>query len=334
MKAKLLALFLFAMLATRPSSATSGCLGAGVPPATEPPNAQANPTATFRVVLNGFKVKNESDDDIFEGDGRGDEIFITAHRWMINRDGSARPVPLDDPSSNPYQQTLPYLITKVMGDPINHPERVPAGTRGPGQRLDLDNGGLQTGDTYPTLTPWRRDREPLADRPPIILWQGNLTRGQNMVEIVPIIWEWDSPAYSASQRAILDGGLTTWFEEHRQKLADHIPASDINPRPASWRDSRSDLGTPLGYDEITLHDKAGTRPIGYGEFFGEQAFRPQSIVLTYDSALNAVNPRNQSERILEIEYKDSHDHGDYILYIQVEQVTSFRQTIQQRVRRP
>src|SRR5690242_19682146 len=103
MKAKLLALalFLFAALMSQPSSATSGYSGAGMLSVTEPPNAQANPTATFRVTLNGFKVNHESDDDILEGDGRGDEIFITAHRWMINRDGSARPIPLDDPSSNP-----------------------------------------------------------------------------------------------------------------------------------------------------------------------------------------------------------------------------------------
>lgn len=337
MKAKLLALALslLAVLATQPSSATSSYLGVGgVRPLTEPPNAQANPTATFRVTLNGFKVNHESYDDILEGDGRGDEIFITAHRWMINRDGSAHPIPLDNPSSNPYQQTLPYIITKVMGDSVNHLERVPAGTRGPGLRTDLDNGGLQTGDTFPTLTPWRRDREPLPDRPPIILWQGDLTRGQNMVEIVPIIWEWDSNTYSASQRAILDNGLPGWFEGHRQKLANHISSSDIPLLPpTTLRDAHllpPDLldrnGFPILYGYITLDDKSDTRPIGLATYF-----TPQAVVLTYDSAINFINSRNQN-KVLQMRYQDDHDNGDYTLYLQVDQVTSFRQTIQQRVR--
>jgi len=44
----------------------------------------------FRVTLNGFRVRNESDDDILEGDGRGDEIFITTSNWMVHKDGTSR----------------------------------------------------------------------------------------------------------------------------------------------------------------------------------------------------------------------------------------------------
>jgi hypothetical protein len=42
----------------------------------------------FRVTLNGFKVNHESDDDILEGDGRGDEIYITTNLWTLHRDGT------------------------------------------------------------------------------------------------------------------------------------------------------------------------------------------------------------------------------------------------------
>lgn len=327
MKARLfaLALSLSFLLASQPSSATSGDLRAGVqvtPPA----------SATFRVVLNGFMVQNESDDDILEGDGRGDEIFITANRWMVNRDGSAQLLTWDDGSPSGSQ----YIQTKVMGDPNGHPDRVPAGTKSPGQFSNLDDqiGGLQTKDSFPPRSPAVRTREPLTDRPPIILWQGELTQGQNMVEIVPLVWEWDSPTFSASQRAILDGGLLRWFEEHRQKLANHISASDIPTLPASTDPRRlppsllDRYGRLNLYDCILLNDKAGTRPIGYTE-----CFFPQTVVLTYDSAMNAVHTANQN-KTLQMEYHDPHDNGDYILYLQVEQLTGLRQLVPLQRRTP
>src|SRR5258708_33206070 len=65
---------------------------------------------TFRVTLNGFRVNNESDDDILEGDGRGDEIFITANIWAISSDGTAH--------------ELGGKQTKVMGDDRWRPQRI------------------------------------------------------------------------------------------------------------------------------------------------------------------------------------------------------------------
>src|SRR5215471_900681 len=60
------------------------------------------PRGTFKVTLNGFRVNHESDDDILEGDGRGDEIFITANVWSIFSDQTAH--------------ALPGIQTAVMGD--------------------------------------------------------------------------------------------------------------------------------------------------------------------------------------------------------------------------
>jgi hypothetical protein len=321
----LLTLLLCLGLLCQPISVTSSCAATGAPPATKPPEPQAPPTATFRVTLNGFKVNHESDDDILEGDGRGDEVFITANRWMVNIDGSARPLPADP--GHPL-----YLQTPVMGDPNGHPERIPAGTRSPGLRLDSQPGGLQTGDVFPAHASSLLTRDPLPDRLPMVLWEGQLTRGQNMVEIVPIIWEWDSPAISASEHAILDNGLLNWFELHRQTLASHIAASDL---PVVGRS----LAT--GGEGVETNDKPGTRPIGYLEergYYGVdfyQSFTPQTVDLTYDSAMSAAYPRNASQRVLQMRYQDSNDHGDYTLFLQVFQVVGRSQVPQQVVpRRP
>lgn len=257
----------------------------------------------FRVVLNGFKVNHESDDDILEGDGRGDEIFITENHWIVHSDGT--------------YQTFRQSRTKVMGDPNGHPERVPAGTRSPGARLDSEPGGLQTGDTFPPSPahePWRRTREPLSDRPPIVLWNGYLTQGEDMVVVAPIIWEWDSDDTSASQRDV-ETGLPNWFEHNKSNFTRFIGLI--------WPEGRSPVFGPY---PIRLNGKPGTRPIGYREA-ETTAGVPYDhlpitgVFLTYDSAIKAADRIELGVRGLsQVRYIDGNDNGDYTLYLQVERL--------------
>ncbi len=78
---------------------------APIGPGKNPPQNQPA-RGFFRVTLNGFRVNNESDDDILEGDGRGDEIFITTNNWMVHKDGT--------------YQSFRQSKTKVMGDANAH----------------------------------------------------------------------------------------------------------------------------------------------------------------------------------------------------------------------
>src|SRR2546426_7520653 len=48
----------------------------------------SQPAGVFRVTLNGFKVNHETDDDILEGDGKRDEVYLRADVWVLKRDGS------------------------------------------------------------------------------------------------------------------------------------------------------------------------------------------------------------------------------------------------------
>src|SRR5947199_10025262 len=57
------------------------------------PNHPGPRYGIFRVTLNGFKVNHESDDDILEGDGKRDEVFITADVWMLDRNGRFQAAP-------------------------------------------------------------------------------------------------------------------------------------------------------------------------------------------------------------------------------------------------
>jgi hypothetical protein len=308
------------------------------------PNAQARtvkpPSAYpvrgfFRVTLNGFRVNHESDDDILEGDGRGDEIFITANNWIIHKDGT--------------YLSLRQSRTKVMGDPNGHPERVPAGTKSPGLRLDSAPGGLQTGDSFPSREPWKRTREPLTDRPPVVLWNGYLTQGEDAILILPVVWEWDSDDLSDSQQSFIRE-LPRWFQYQRPVLVSFFtlpPGSPFLPKSpildpitilinyyAAFLGQGSSAGVSQGYPQgrIVLSGKAGTRPIGYEEAYTNKntavevplpdGLPPTELMLTYDSAITAANSTASFgvPGVYEIRYVDAHDHGDYSLYLQVERL--------------
>jgi len=97
----------------------------------------------FRITLNGFKVENESDDDILEGDGVRDEVFITADVWVLGENGRVIVGPT-------------RVQSQVMGQrgPERFMDRIAAGN-------GSDFGGLRTGNTLPARAdPWRRTEEP------------------------------------------------------------------------------------------------------------------------------------------------------------------------------
>src|SRR4051812_19463864 len=147
------------------------------------------PTGRYRAVLNGFRCNRETVDDALEWDGKRDEVFVASSVYIKDKNGN----------------TLYKNLTRssVLGDTNNQPGRVQAGTAS-------DKGGIRTGDIFPArfVTEWLDslhrfpkeisepgERDPAASLsrsyPPMLLWEGDLTRGENSVFIWPTIWEWD-----------------------------------------------------------------------------------------------------------------------------------------------
>lgn len=250
--------------------------------------APAGLSGFFRVVLNGFKVNHESDDDIFEGDGKRDEVYLRADVWMLNRDGSV-----------PYRRSPRSVL---MGDinNQNNPPRIAAGTAS-------DDGGLRTNDKWPISEPWRRVRNPLPDRPPMLLWEGTLVQGENMVVILPTVWEWDSRDPSPSETAY-DGLVDGWFNGGKRDLTVAI-------------EHKSTANLVFQKDIMFHREKGGTRPIGMYSG-GNIGLLLRELSLTYDAALEAARstPSNVGYGVFAINYHDHEDHGDYTLYVQVEQI--------------
>jgi hypothetical protein len=267
---------------------------------TLPPKGTATTgaSAKFRVTLNGFAVNHQSDDDILEGDGKGDEVYLRADVWQINKDGAVS-------VKQPYR-------TPVLGDVNNQQNRKQAGSAS-------DKGGLRTNDKYPTNTPWARGALQTLELP-MLLWQGTLTQGEDGVSIIPTIWEWDSPNSSETETE-WSNGLDQLFSSFQPFLVKQIQNRDIGitfygtlvPPGRSLAFGSWDIGVGL----------AGTRPIGiYKRTASVPYLSYQMLPLNYDSALEATktSPSNSGLGVFAIRYTDELDHGDYTLYLQVEKL--------------
>ena len=271
----------------------------------------------FRITLNGFKVENESDDDILEGDGVRDEVFITADVWVLGENGRT--------ISGPAR-----VQSLVMGQrgPERFMDRIAAG-RG------NEFGGLGTGNTVPSRAsndPWRRTEEPRTNgRLPMLLTDVKLESKVDMVVVAPLVWEWDSYDQSRSQRE-WDAERNVVFTNAHGGFGLASPQgapgspSDWTALLTGWPARRIPVFT-LGKANFT--DKGGTRPIGW---FGEEPILGprlprdgvmlQAIALPYEGAIEAAqsNYFRLGPGIVKIRYTDRHDHGDYTLFLQIEQL--------------
>jgi hypothetical protein len=276
--------------------------------------AQASSSGLFRITLNGFTVENESDDDIIEGDGKRDEIFITADTWELDEPGRI--------IGSPRRVT-----SRVMGDIGGPGAQVMAGSGG-------DGGGLRTGDqvpSRPTRDPWRRTEATRTDgRIPMILAQVRLVYKQNVVVVSPLIWEWDSPATSKSQER--------WGRVRNELFTGTSSGGHALSSPRGGAGRASDWGGLINWPtgrvpvfplvQVRMGaNKAGTRPIGWGGEGGAftlpaDSITPQAIALSFEGAVEAAKSdyAGLGPGIVRVRYTDQNDHGDYTLFIQIERL--------------
>jgi len=284
-KFHLLTAFLFgSLLFIEPFSSTTTRAGQEKKLATSPA------AGTFRVILTGFSVNHESDDDIFEGDGKRDEVYLRAEIFLLNQSGGVT-----------LRRSLRSI---VMGDTNNQsdPPRMTAGSAS-------STGGLRSSDPWPNSEPWHRVSNPSLDRPPLLLWEGSLTQGNNMIVIVPTVWEWDSrdpsPTEIEWERLVND-----WFQNGNYGFVSAIRRNERSPE--------------LYINPILFHGgPQGTRPVGIDRTANGVLLRVRSLTLTYEAALQiaTTTPSNLGYGVIALNYVDAQDHGDYTLYLQVEQTS-------------
>jgi Bacterial pre-peptidase C-terminal domain len=284
--------------------------------------------ARFRVSLSGFTVNNETIDDWQEYDGKRDEVFIMSQSQLRSFAGA-----------NLGTQSTK---SRVMGDQTR-PDRILAGTGKPGfwewvnKRGNVKDGGLQTGDSFPSATPWQRNTDFTADSVPTVLWEGNLASGQNTALITPTIWEYDTidpwgDLLNRGAEVIKDTDLGKVVTQVTD-IADSIWNGGV-PN-ASWgidqnalfKSGRELFGeSALGTNVVMRsNDNKNHRPIGMKSIGSNTfGFDPKVLPLSYELAdkLSKTNLSGKGAGVISLRYADDSAEfaGDYTLYLKVEQV--------------
>lgn len=256
----------------------------------------------YRVVINGFHVQAETWDDALNWDGKHDEVYAVAAVQAWNKDGKV--IYSSVPSS------------PVLGDVNGLPGRIKAGSA---SKL----GGLVTGDSFPTSTPWRRT-EVLDDKrnwPPFKVWEGDLVPGQSMVTIAPGLNEWD-PGGNALQ------SWMDWASSLAPKLLEKVKEMVHAGATVSAIVDAVSLGLSMfgEMEKAGLIGSSADRPIGMTPIGNNKfAYNPQVLLLTAENAeaIIASEPAGRGPGVLEIGLVDDpYLRGNYRLYLQVERVDS------------
>lgn len=264
------------------------------------------PTGKFRVAINGFTCVTETIDDPLQLDGKRDEISL-AHSVILKDSGGNT------------KYNFPPLPSATMGDVNNQRNRIQAGTASP-------LGGIQNGDSFPSNAPWIRTMSlsPTRNYPPYLIWEGDLTSGNESIFIAPSVWEWD-PAPNLLQ------GLLAWHQGVDNQFgqqAKNIFSKFYAPNLVIFDAISLGIQTAATVLKIGSPVSAQSRPIGLKRVPGtafDFAFTPYILVLTYDSAeyISNSNPSGRGNGIIPVVYQDSDPllGGHYVIYLQVEKIS-------------
>jgi len=199
-----------------------------------------------------------------------------------------------------------------MGDTNGYEYRVKAGSAS-------NQGGIRTGDRFPDNTPWIRKVRISRDRPPMVLWEGELIEDEAAALIIPTIWEWDGG----------EDMFTGWRRTVAVNGAAIVGAAvTVFYGPAAGNGTAAALQVALPAASNFLGDVMGNasdRPIGtVKNDSGVWKFDPQAIALTYAIAENTIaNDSGKGHGVVPLEYRDiSELHGYYTLYIQIERISA------------
>lgn len=258
----------------------------------------------YRVSVNGWRCTSETYDNMWQTDGKRDEVFVHTDVRCMDTQGT---VLIRDEGDS-----------RLMGDTWRLPNRIKAGN------ADTVWGGIQSGDSFPdNATPWDRSRTGLRNDmvPPYKVWEGEVN-DDTVVFIAPSLWEWD--------------GGRGWAETFVDWIVDTDTAygakakdvfGGLFPVAAPVFDAVSlviqTVGTLTGQWGLLGADQ--TRPIGLEAHPDDpKSFRYQYRALTLTPALAQLASEYEGSKgrgVLTIPFVDDPKLlGRYELYVQVEKL--------------
>ena len=265
-------------------------------------------TGRYRITILGFRADRETADDLTGRDGERDEVYTAAYVRVMDR------------------RTQGLLLEGVVqsdtyGD---------VGGSFPGRRRGgsvQPHGGIRSGDRVPDgLDPRKPSLLPGENTLPLLLWDGSLTEGGEVVLVTPTLWEWDGG----------NEALTAWREARRQETSrilsdDRIQRAIGAPgfAPAVLEPPRV-TGTASGLARYT--DGGRDRPIGLHRVADRQEppldLPNQVIAITREKIELELATQQRSGTgmpgtiALEFDDDPAADHlaGKYTLYLRAERI--------------
>ena len=241
------------------ASCVTALLLIALPSIAQTPPVFRKPKPVFRVTLLGFQADEQTNDTMFQTDGKGDEIYTLVNVASYE-------------SSTPSMQRYRSILMGDGNDQPAVPERMAVGNLS-------DQGGIGTGFRMLPRTAPRGAYRALTL--PMVVY-----RGSGPVIVVPTIWEWDGDDKFARTFAdelearFFRGPLTVSFVRD----AEHgrlDPAAGVGPLFSAARLNWT-LRT-FGYGRGGSDYVIGETNIGE-----ERVFTPQFLVLTSEMAAVAA----------------------------------------------
>lgn len=307
----------------------------------------------YRITINGFRVNHETADNVYETDGKRDEIYVRAVTTVMHALG---------------QKINTQTVKSLTHGDINAPRWQNSST--PAYRIKAGSasnlGGLMTGDGYPDrLMPWKRSSDAYYNHTfPLLVWEGDIMEDVYHVVVVPSIIEDDEVQADIIAQQYMD-----MFEE----LSKPVPSrkqmnsemrnmmapvyemiTDVLHRtPGDARDfaqrklNTMGAGNPVAQARlsampnmfsaataaatrlmsvISLAANNQDRPIGLTKLpNGANTYDPPSLYLDFKGAERVIAGTatgSLEPGILKIEYKDAvvGGNGDYTLFLEVRRI--------------
>jgi hypothetical protein len=271
-------------------------------------------TGRYRITLAGFQVMIETLDDALERDGKRDEVYAAASWTLFNR--NTRTV-----------SGKGIVRSKTYGDASRWPARVAAGKAS-------TSGGLMTGDVIPTgwgiQGPPPSVHDPM--RLPVVVWEGSLTNGQEILVIRPTLWEEDADpsTYALWQQQSEAFGFPD-YHGRAQHLTDPLISGPFGGKKMFWT-AYDPLRWAFGFTADPL-SSGKDRPIGLEGFDSTVlSWQDRYFVLTRENLESTLDPRHVAQRkqppgLLTVWLRDEErgtveitQHGHYRMLLGIERV--------------
>lgn len=213
-------------------------------------SAQITGRGRVEIYFNYFKCLNPTTDDMFEADGKGDEVYFTFLYAVADSSGRTK--------------SRGKVTTKTYGDRNGFPGRIKAGSlseKGGIKRGDLILAQSQPDDTLLTVG---FDRPVYGSRKGkgTLLLDTRLENG-DFITLFPIVWEWDhiGPQVQSELESFLLNSMDSinrrsyrWFSQfpkQHQYIVRGMPLNELIDTNRAKFILRS------------IKDKPATRPVGF-----------------------------------------------------------------------